>query len=104
MNNTIYLTSLNGTLGVCSLMLTTKNIFGATDGKKIKKERTKKKKKDQESRIEFVYEKASITSEPGFQSLHVNTTMLKTFTQMRQVLLSCCLMLNGLHTKDVRSE
>lgn len=45
MNNTIYLTSLNGTLGVCSLMLTTKNIFGATDGKKIKKERTKKKKK-----------------------------------------------------------
>lgn len=80
-----------------------KHPLGPLMGKKNKKKKGQKKK-DQESRIEFVYEKASITSEQGFQSLQINTTMLKTYTQMRQILLSCCLMLNGLHTKDIRSE
>lgn len=62
-------------------------------------------KRDWESESEFVYEKASLTSDQGIQYLYINTTLLKTFTHIeRETLPSCCLVLNGLHTIDVRSK
>jgi len=62
-------------------------------------------KRDQESGSELVYEKASLTSEQDIQYLCINTTLLKTFTHIeREMLPSCCLVLNGLHTIDVRSK
>lgn len=63
------------------------------------------KKRDQESGSELVYEKASLTSEQDIQYLYINTTLLKTFAHTESEMLpSCCLVLNGLHTIDVRSK
>lgn len=61
--------------------------------------------RDQKSASKLVYEKASLTSEQGIQYLYINTTLLKTFTHIeKEMLPSCCLVLNGLYTIDVRSK
>lgn len=63
------------------------------------------KKRDQENGSEILYEKASPTSEQGIQYLYINTTLLKTFAHTeREMLPSSFLVLNGLHTVDVRRK